>query len=42
MNNFILGTLLLLFLASCGGLHDGKGWEHDMDKESQNILEHKH
>jgi len=42
MNNLMLGVLLLLILGGCGGLHDSKGWEHDMNNDSQNILEHKH
>ncbi|WP_269764222.1 hypothetical protein [Ghiorsea bivora] len=42
MSKFIVSLVLLLLLASCSYLHDGSGWEHNMDDSSDAILEHVH
>jgi len=35
--------LVVAWLSSgCATLHDGVGWEHNMDEESSSLLEHKH
>ncbi|MDQ6983784.1 MAG: hypothetical protein Q9M44_03620 [Ghiorsea sp.] len=42
MNKVMLVFIVLAGLSGCGALHDGSGWEHNMDDQSESILEHKH
>ncbi len=41
MSKWLLALLLLMF-SGCMALHDGSGWEHNMEQESNTILEHEH
>jgi len=42
MNKLCLAFVLAALFAGCGTLHDGQGWEHNMQDKSGSILEHKH
>ncbi len=42
MSKWLLPLCILVGLSGCGALHDGSGWEHNMDDKSDSTLEHKH
>ncbi len=42
MSKWLLPLFVLAVLSGCGAFHDGSGWEHNMDEQSESILEHKH
>ncbi|MDQ6977927.1 MAG: hypothetical protein Q9N67_03590 [Ghiorsea sp.] len=42
MSKLILVLWVVVSLSGCAAFHDGSGWEHDMNSDSSEILEHKH
>ena len=42
MSKLALVLWVVVSLSGCAMFHDGSGWEHNMDEQSESILEHKH
>ncbi|MDQ6989697.1 MAG: hypothetical protein Q9M19_07425 [Mariprofundaceae bacterium] len=42
MSKLVMLLLMIFAFSGCGALHDGNGWEHNMDQESDELFEHKH